>query len=107
MKGGHLELIDSRIAELLDSLAPLFSTPEQSEVREFVDAGEYGLALETLCGIVTEEHKVVAASVKEQVRELRDLMGLDSPMIDALIGAARGDANGSSAGTFLAAHPPA
>jgi hypothetical protein len=91
MMDDHFRLIDSMLSELLISLTPVFSPAEQAEVQQFADASEYGLALETLCGILTEEHKVVDARVKEQVRKLQALMGLDSPMVDALLGTPTSD----------------
>lgn len=74
-------LLEERLSRLLKSLAHIFSSSETSEVQEFLDAGEYGLALETICGIITEEHKVVEIEVVKQIEELRDTMQLESEIV--------------------------
>jgi hypothetical protein len=42
------EKIESLFAKLLEATMPALSSYEQEEVQRFVDAGEYGLALEKL-----------------------------------------------------------
>ena len=80
-------LLETKLGALLDSLEEVFTPSEISEVRQFLDAGEYGLALETICGIIAEEQKPVGNQVLEQIRVLRDLMQLDSELVSVVIDA--------------------
>lgn len=79
-------LLEQRLSQLLNSLATVFSESERTEVKEFLDAGEYGLALETACAIITDEQKKVGFQVFEQVKELHDLMELDSDIVAKCLG---------------------
>jgi hypothetical protein len=81
-------LLETKLSALLDSLKEVFTPSEISEVRQFLEAGEYGLALETTCGIIAEEQKQVGNQVLEQIRELSDLMRLDSEIVSAVISTA-------------------
>lgn len=54
-----------------------FSTAEVAEVTKFLRAGEYGLAFETLCGIVKEEGKHVPPHLRPKLRKLAEQMGID------------------------------
>lgn len=69
--------IEKLFSQLLTLLAATFSDAEVSEVREFIDAGEYGLALETLVDIVLEEGKRISTEEAKLVYELVDAMNLD------------------------------
>ncbi|MDC8756612.1 MafI family immunity protein [Janthinobacterium sp. hw3] len=62
---------------LLRMLEEIFSAAEIAEVREFLDAGEYGLALDTLVDIVVEEGKRVDDDVALRVRMLATAMRLE------------------------------
>ncbi len=83
--------LEERLSRLLRSLEELFSSSETSEVQDFLDAGEYGLALETICGIITEERKVVGTEVVKQVKELRDIMELESDIVTEFLNARPSD----------------
>lgn len=71
------QCIEKSFSQLLTLLAATFSDAEVSEVREFIDAGEYGLALETLVDIVVEEGKRISAEEAKLVYEMVDAMNLD------------------------------
>lgn len=68
--------IESSFKELLPNLREVFSGDEVSEVREFIDVGEYGLALDTLVDIFVEERKRAPAPVVAKVAELAGMMKL-------------------------------
>ncbi|TAJ39442.1 MAG: MafI family immunity protein [Reyranella sp.] len=63
----------TQLLAAMTSLAP----SEVSEVREFLAAGEYGVAFETLCGIIKEESKPVPKDVRRKIRELAERMKID------------------------------
>ncbi len=64
--------------QLLELAAPQFSESEVREVQEFVDVGEYVLALETYVSIIEDEGKVADPQVEATVVQLADIMGIDS-----------------------------
>jgi hypothetical protein len=65
--------IESLIHRLLDTLT-CFSNSEKEEVASFVDAGEYGLAVETAYHIILEEGKPVTRMSSELLKELVSMM---------------------------------
>lgn len=69
--------IEKLFSRLLALITPTFSEAEVTEVREFIDAGEYGLALETLADIVIDESKRISTEEAKLVYELADEMHLD------------------------------
>lgn len=71
----HADL-EQRIAGLLSILANDLTPDEQREVLEFLDATEYGLALETLSGILVEENKRIDARVLYEFDEISSAMKL-------------------------------
>ena len=84
--------IERMLLELLDALRVVFGQSEREEVEEFIDAGEYGIALETLVDIVCEEDKAIGADAVEIVRDVAVIMGLngkdfEDKLSDHIIGA--------------------
>jgi hypothetical protein len=53
--------IAKRVSGLLRGQSRAWSTVEHAEVDRFLDAGEYGLALDTLAWIVVEEAKPISS----------------------------------------------
>ena len=66
-------------ADLNEILVAMISfTPSQiEEVKQFLSAGEYGVAFETLCGIANEENKPVPVELRPKVRKLAEQMEID------------------------------
>lgn len=62
---------------MLSLFGRAFSKSEANEVQEFIDAGEYGLALNTLIGIVDEESKLIPQKVMGLAKDAAVAMGLD------------------------------
>jgi hypothetical protein len=56
-----------------------------NDVQEFVDVDEYGLALETLCDILFEGQTVVEGTAIQLIKDLRDLMQLESTSISRVL----------------------
>jgi hypothetical protein len=69
--------LEARLNSLLSEGGGWLSREEVQEVREFIDVGEYGLAFETLCGIIVEEDKSISPEVYRQLAELGGLMKMD------------------------------
>ncbi|UGQ48738.1 MafI family immunity protein [Massilia endophytica] len=69
-------VVESLFCRLLSALNGVFSVSEIAEVSEFVDVGEYGLALETAVDIFVEEGKVAEDDVIVLVQSLANAMEL-------------------------------
>lgn len=70
------ELIESLFVRLIFLLAAVFSESEIFEVREFVDAGEYGLALDTVVDVFVQEKKIATTKIVSLIRDLAAAMEL-------------------------------
>ena len=69
--------LEARLNSVLSGGEGWLSREEAEEVRGFVDVGEYGVAFETLCGIIVEEGKSISHEVYQQLAQLGRLMKLD------------------------------
>ncbi|NJM37553.1 MAG: MafI family immunity protein [Akkermansiaceae bacterium] len=68
--------LETDLRELLGAMS-CFSPSEVEEVEQFLEAGEYGLAFETFCGIAKEENKPVSNVLRPKVRALAHQMEID------------------------------
>lgn len=74
--------VEGQLKEILVLLADCFDESEVSEVQDFIDAGEYGLALETLVDIIFEENKRVPNEILIISKKVAQKMGLDELIIE-------------------------
>lgn len=86
MTGVDFQYIEQLLQKLLMLLKAVFSESEQNEVQEFIDVGEYGLALETLVDIIDEEDKLVEHDVLKLVLEVASAMSLDKEVVIGKLG---------------------
>ncbi len=85
----HYRDLEHGLWELLTSLNRTFSLSEAREVRDFIEAREYGLALETIAGILVEEKYLIPAEVAGEIKRLADSMNIvDDQGINYIIGTA-------------------
>lgn len=68
--------LEADLNEFLGAMST-FTPSEIAEVEQFLSAGEYGLAFETICGIANEESKPVPVEHRSKVRELAEQMEID------------------------------
>jgi hypothetical protein len=74
--GLYYQELEKDLNQLLLTLNNL--TPSEiSEVDQFLAAGEYGIAFEAICGVITEEGKHVPQVVRSIIRELANRMKID------------------------------
>ena len=73
--------LENLLVRLLALLSEKFSNTEVQEVQEFIDVGEYGLALETLVDIVDEGSKQITSEVLILVKELAEAMEMDDKVL--------------------------
>lgn len=78
----NYQYIEELLLRLLDLLTSVFTDSEKREVQDFMDAGEYGLALETLVDIVNEENKQISSESLKLVYELAEVMQLDKSVFE-------------------------
>lgn len=69
--------VENLLLQLLNSVELSFNQEELKEVQDFIDAGEYGLALETFSDIVVEENKKIAGVDLDLIKELAAAMDMD------------------------------
>jgi predicted DNA binding protein len=77
------EEIERRLELILDGLDKELSAAERNEVVHFIEVGEYGVALETLSALLTEEQKKLPAAVFSQIKDLAEAMGIQGSTITA------------------------
>jgi len=76
MANPNYDAIERIFTDLLGSISTEFSEEELQEIREFLDATEYGLALQTFIDVVVEEQKRIphhAVSLCEELARLMDI----------------------------------
>lgn len=76
------QYIEKLFLRLLRLMLGILADSERNEVQDFIDAGEYGLALETLVDIVIEENKRIPGQSLTLVYELADAMQLDKKVFE-------------------------
>jgi hypothetical protein len=69
--------IERKLRELVKALESSFLPSETNEVISFVDVGEYGIALETICFIIAEEKKDISYTVYSLIEEAGCKMQMD------------------------------
>lgn len=73
---------ENTLGSLLAVLADSFTESESNEVKEFIDAGEYGIALETLIDIIEEESKSISKEALLLAKKAGECMDMDSNTIE-------------------------
>lgn len=75
------QIIENNFLQLLKGLEQCFSHSEITEVIEFIEYNEYGLALSTVIDIIIEENKFINNDILKLITGLSDGMDLDSKII--------------------------
>ncbi|MBB3298564.1 MULTISPECIES: MafI family immunity protein [Rhizobium] len=79
----RFEEIELLFQGLMESAKSELSESECTEIQEYIDVGEYGLALRTAVAIYAEENKVASIAVRDFIRRLASAMNID---VDQLLG---------------------
>jgi hypothetical protein len=80
--------IEALFSKLLDASGGMLSEREQAEIHRFIDAGEYGLALETAVDIFVEEKKKPSAEVVSLIEQLAKSMRIEPGFLTKRLSAA-------------------
>jgi len=86
MESRDFAAIERQLYSILDELRDELSTAERTEVTEFMAVGEYGVALETLSGLLAEEDKAVPLAAFERMVDLAESMGIRRAVITSKLG---------------------
>jgi hypothetical protein len=81
--GYYLDL-EQRLRSLLAEVAGLLPAEDADQVAEFLDHGEYGLALETLADALTAQGRPVPRLAFASITGLVETMGMDDRSVRML-----------------------
>jgi hypothetical protein len=84
--GYDYQRLERDLLDLFDSLHGTLTESESEEVRHFVEHGEYGVALETLSGIIDAEGKRISFEAFEQIHGLGERMEMEPEVWECLRG---------------------
>ena len=73
----HVDL-QMRLRLLASKLSPCMSESEEAQVHEFLDAAEFGIALEEVIAIVIDKQSPISQEVHMECLELARVMGLSN-----------------------------
>jgi Ni,Fe-hydrogenase III large subunit len=82
--------MEAEFAELIHISRAMLSANEVSELREFIQAQQYALAIEALCGILVDEEKHVTPELYSRIHSLVEVLdGVDPYVLDSVRAAVR------------------
>ena len=84
--GYDYQRLERDLLAILYSLHGILTESESEEVRHFVEHGEYGVALETLSGIIDAEGKRISFEAYEQIHGLGERMEMEPEVWECLRG---------------------
>ena len=73
--------LESALTRLLNNPELPVSDNEKPEVQNYIDVGEYGLALECLVAIILEEKKKLSRDVLGEIEALALKMGIEKTVV--------------------------
>jgi hypothetical protein len=82
--GYDYQQLERDLLAILDSLHGTLTESESEQVRHFVEHGEYGVALETLSGIIGEEGKRISFEAYGQIHGLGERMEMEPEVWERL-----------------------
>lgn len=74
MWADHYAALEKLFARLLPSVTPLMSQAEVAFVDEYLDANEFGLALETIVDSLIKEGAAIPGTAYQEIEALSRLM---------------------------------
>jgi hypothetical protein len=69
--------IENLFTEILSEVNTEFSQDEIQEISEYLDHGEYGLALDVIVAIIVEEKKELSKTVALLIKKLMEEMSIE------------------------------
>ncbi len=80
------EKIEYSLLRILEAFPETWTNSEVEEVCHFLEHGEYGVALETLCAIIEEEDKEIPLQLYNHIRKLGKKMDMNPEVWQSLEG---------------------
>jgi len=74
--------IEKLLNRINESVKDAFQAAEIAEIQDFIDVGEYGVALETCVSIVEEENKFISRNTFSLITKSAQLMHMDEAVIE-------------------------
>lgn len=69
------------LSQLIDLLRPILSSNEINQLNEFLEVGEFGLALETSVYIIKERDLKIAKEIFTLCEDLAEIMGMETLLL--------------------------
>lgn len=77
-------IVASKLNEALSHVAEVLSKVQIEEIKIFISAGEWLLALETLCEFLHEYQFLISSATYKLLREVKSMMNLRLNILDKL-----------------------
>jgi hypothetical protein len=77
--------MEAEFAELIHTSRGMLSANEASELLEFIEARQFALAIEALCGILVDENKHVTPELYARIHGLVEVLdGVDPYVLESV-----------------------
>jgi hypothetical protein len=77
--------MEAEFEELIHTSRGMLSSNELSELREFIQARQFALAIEALCGILVDENKHVTPELYSRIHSLVEALdGVDPYVLESV-----------------------
>jgi hypothetical protein len=76
--------IEAQLRSVLAGIGQYTSTSDVEEVSEYLDVGEYGLALRTICELLTEKGSAIPSRLYQLISDIGCRMQMDSGIWEQL-----------------------
>lgn len=73
-QSAYLEKLEARFRKLLEQMQPAFSRETLAEFKEYIEVGEYGLALDTAQWMYIKGNEKVSPEIFQIITELAETM---------------------------------
>lgn len=74
----HFQALEEELNDLYREVFKMLSSPKDADqIKTFINVGEYGLALETLCGVIAEDDYTIPDSVYQKIAKLANTMDIE------------------------------
>jgi hypothetical protein len=77
-------IVANKLNEALSLVGEVLSKTQREDISMFINAGEWGLALETLCEFLYEEELSITLKAYELLKEVGSLLKLNSSLWENL-----------------------
>jgi len=77
--------IENLFSVIVEEMSQLMDQPSKDELSEFIDHGEYGLALETLCYVLRGNRISLSSISYSKIKKLVEMLGFDNIVLDGIL----------------------